>query len=145
MAHAEDTWWEGNQVAASCEGIPKMKIWAMATIVWPKNRSGNSVWSVAKTLIQRPRQVPTDPSRTQSRKPWNNQDEKTFTFCARDGKVVGSWPRRLWVRIPLPVDFLIQKKICEVVLFNTSVYLMPVPLMTWHHQCDPEVVLEWFK
>ena len=40
IAQAEETWFEGNHVAASWGGMPRMKICEIATIVCPANRSG---------------------------------------------------------------------------------------------------------
>ena len=40
IAQAEETWFEGNHVAASWGGMPRMKICEIATIVCPANRNG---------------------------------------------------------------------------------------------------------
>ena len=69
MAHAEETCDAGNQVAANCAGIPKMKIWEIAIMVWPVNMSAYCDLPVANTLIQLPAQVPNDPRITDSRRP----------------------------------------------------------------------------
>ena len=70
MAQAEETWLEGNHVAASCGGMPRMKICEIATIVCPPNITGKWVRPVAKTLIQEPRHVPREPRSTESRRPY---------------------------------------------------------------------------
>ena len=69
IAHAEETWSEGNQVAANWGGIPKIKIWEMATILCPVNISGKRCRLVAKTLIHDPRQVPREPKSTDNLRP----------------------------------------------------------------------------
>lgn len=40
MAQADETWLEGNQVAANWGGMPRMKICEIATIVCPTNNKG---------------------------------------------------------------------------------------------------------
>ena len=69
MAQAEDTWLEGNHVAANCAGIPRIKICEMATIVCPANIMGKWDRPVARTLIQDPKQVPKDPNNTDNLNP----------------------------------------------------------------------------
>ena len=69
IAQAEATMPEGNQVAASWAGIPKMKICDIATIAWPVKQMPNWERPVAKTLIQLPRQVPAAPITMDFRRP----------------------------------------------------------------------------
>ena len=69
MAQADDTWLEGNHVAANWGGMPRMKICEIATIVWPLNMTHHWGRPVPKTLIQEPRQVPRDPKSIDQRSP----------------------------------------------------------------------------
>ena len=69
MAQADETWLDGNHVAASWAGSPKMKIWETATMVCPVNMRGYISLPVAATLTQLPRQVPRVPNSTDSRRP----------------------------------------------------------------------------
>ena len=68
-AQADETWSDGNHVAASCAGMPRMKICEMATMVCPAKTIGKPSGFVPKTLIQLPRQVPNEPKSTDLRKP----------------------------------------------------------------------------
>ena len=62
-------WLGGNHVAASCAGMPRMKIWLAATTVWPVKVSHHWVGPVLNTFSQEPRQVPAEPSNTPSLRP----------------------------------------------------------------------------
>ena len=83
IAHAEETWCDGNQVAANCAGMPKMKICEMATTVCPANMAGKWSWFVAKTLIHDPRHVPRDPRSTERRSPWKRFKESNHLIKKR--------------------------------------------------------------
>ena len=49
MAQAEETWSAGNHVAASCAGMPRMKICETATTVCPEKSSHHCEGDVANT------------------------------------------------------------------------------------------------